>query len=123
MPATTHKDIVVVSKNINLIDFLTIELAPANIEVHGAFDERRAEQFAKAFHPQLILVDDAPPSLESMDVVSDLKKTPDAEKSQIVILGDGTDRLNTFSQNEHVPVVLRNTSLPQLVARLKDFCY
>lgn len=122
MPPGTHKDIVVVSKNINLIDFLTIELAPANIEVHGAFDERRAEQFAKTFHPQLIVVDDAPPSLESTGVVADLKKAPDTDKSQIVILGDGNDRLNTFSQAEHVPVVLRNASLPQLVARLKDFC-
>ena len=117
-----HKDIVVVSKNINLIDFLTVELAPSNIEVHGAFDERRAEQFAKSFHPQLIVVDDTPPSLESTGVVSDLKKDPEAQHSQIVILGDSSPRIDAFSQTAKVPIVLRNATLPQLVARLRDFC-
>lgn len=120
---STHKDIVVVSRNINLIDFLTIELAPANIEVHGAFDERRAEQFSTMFHPQLIMVDDTPPSLESTEVVTDLKKEPEASHSQIVILGDSTERLNEFSAQQKVPIVLRNAPLPQLVSRIKEFCY
>lgn len=118
-----RKDIVVVSKNINLIDFLTVELAPANIEVHGAFDERRAEQFARSFHPQLIVVDDTPPSLESTSVVSNLKNDSEAQRSQIVILGDTSPRINAFSQTEKVPVVLRNTTLPQLVSRIREFCY
>ncbi|MBI5733084.1 response regulator [Candidatus Jorgensenbacteria bacterium] len=110
------KTIVIAGQDIQLTDFLTIELSKAFHHVYTAPDGEVGFHLAKTVHPDLTVVDSFMPRLDGLSTLKKIRETPETHDLKIALFTTSNEDVKSI---EPVTVLRKDVSPEKIVDEIE----